>query len=444
MDQHPENPKHQHSSRPFRLTARGRALAVVAVFALAAGTLGTGVYLNRGSPTWQRILGTEPVIERVPKATDELPVLLEALDYILQFPKTTTSAKTTEALEGTESVLEEHVELLTPGALAALSSAAARETTGADPEAPPAAIPPLSPPEFAWRLAQTGNDLLEQALAAPEQESRRLAGSGIELGLQARTVLLATGAAQEKIEALPAPAPLPADGAGASTPSLSNVPEAEATPATASPEPSALGDGDTTTAQAGLPEFEFASCPVLVPGDTGPSDGAGVEAQDTSDPGPSEGAAVSLGSGQLLGEVIDAAYRLGYAYDVAGARTNAGLRTTAWDRSGVLVDFAESLEGQLDEGLDCAPLRQPAYQLPADAIENPMDSAHSGEGQLALLLRDAAAAQTGNAREYLFTAAWDHGLYTQQVTGTAPDFTQVKDVRQEPETAPGSPAAPGN
>lgn len=444
MDQHPENPKHQQSSRPFRLTARGRSFAVVVVLAVAAGTLGTGVYLNRESPTWQRILGTEPVIERVPQATDELPGLLEAVDYTLEFPKTTTSTKTTEALKSTRAMLQEHVELLTPGALAAMASAAARETTG--PDAPPAAIPPLSPDEISWRLAQTGTGLLEQALAAPEQESRRLAGSGIELALQARTVLQATGAAQKKIDSLPSPATMPADESGTSDPADSDTPETNATPPATSPEPTAQDAVDTSKAPTGLPEFAFASCPALAPGDTAPGDGAGSESEsrDTPSPDSPQGAAGSPDSGQLLGEVIDAAYRLGYAYDVAGARTNAGLRSAAWDRSGVLVDFAESLEGQLDGSLDCAPLRQPAYQLPADAVENPMDSARSGEGQLALLLRDAAAAQTGNARKYLFTAAWDHGFHTQQVTGNVPDFTQVAEVQQEPGSTTGPTGAPGS
>lgn len=421
-------------------------MAVALVFAVAAGTLGTGVYLNRESPTWQRILGTEPVIEQVPKATDELPGLLEALDYTLEFPKTTTSTKTTKALEHTRAMLEEHVELLTPGALEALASATAHQTTDADPDAPPAAIPPLSPAEFSFRLAQTGTGLLEQALVSPQEESRRLAGSGIELALQARTVLSATGAAQEKIDALPAPATLSADGAGASDPAGIDAPESDAATTMAPPEASSSSPGDTTKSRAGLPEFVFASCPVILPGDTGPSEGtsAKAEAQDAPAPSSSEGPAGSPDSGQLLGEVIDAAYRLGYAYDVAGARTNAGLRSAAWDRSGVLVDFAESLESQLDELLDCAPLRQPAYQLPGDAIANPMDSARSGEGQLALLLRDAASAQTGSAREYLFTAAWDHGLYARQVTGTAPDFTQVMNVQQGPETTTGSRGTPGS
>lgn len=420
MDQHPENPTPQHSSRPFRLTARGRVVAGVAVLAIAAGTLGTGIYLNRESPTWQRILGTEPAIEATPKATDELPVLLEALEYMLEYPKTNTSTKTTESLQGTKAMLQEHVELLTPGTLAALASATAQESQAPATEAPPEAISPLSPAEFSVRLARTGNDLLDQSLQAPEQEARRLAGAGIELALQARTVLSATGAKQEKIDTLPTPA--------ASPTASDSTPDAE------------------TTAAAEVPAFTFSSCPVLPSGDAmvGKEANSELEARPVDSPGTAQGALESPDSGQLLGEVIDTAYRLGYAYDVAGARTNAGLRTTAWDRSRAMVDFAESLEGQLDANLDCAPLRQPAYQLPPDAVRNPMDAARSAEGQLALLMRDAGAAQIGETRQYLFHAAWDQGLYARKVTGVDTDFTQIQDPPEAPEASTGpSPSATG-
>ncbi|GAA1875288.1 hypothetical protein GCM10009715_22500 [Paeniglutamicibacter psychrophenolicus] len=407
------DPRHPVSPAPRRPRTRVRVLAASAVVAVAAATLGTGVYLNRESPTWQRILGTEPVIEVPPKATDELPVLLDSVDYMLEHPATSTGAKTTAALQGARSMLAGHVELLTPGALAAAAaSASAASGTGAQSSAaPPSAVPALTPAEFSSRLAAAGNGLLHEALTAPEQEARRLSGAGFELVLQARTVLSAAGAPQAAIDALPTPATELAAQAAA--------PSSTVSPASASSSAApAAGPTVDMVAAAKMPEFTFSACPATVPAD---SKGTG-----------------STDSGQLLGEVIDAAYRMGYAYDVAGARTSAGLRTAAWNRSEVLVEFAEALEKQLDAAHDCEPLRQPAYQLPADAVANPMDAARSGEAQLALLLRDAAAGQAGEPRAYLFNAAWAQGLRARQVTGTVPDFTAVAGA---PKPADESPSA---
>ncbi|MDQ0094829.1 hypothetical protein [Paeniglutamicibacter psychrophenolicus] len=401
MDQHPMDPRHPVSPAPRRPHTRLRVLAAAAVVAVAAGTFGTGVYLNRESPTWQRILGTEPVLEVPPKATDELPVLLDSVGNMLEHPATSTGAKTTAALQGARSMLAEHVELLTPGALAAAAaSASGAAGTGAEAStAPPSAVPPLTPAEFSERLASAGNGLLHEALTAPGQDARRLSGAGFELVLQARTVLSAAGAPQAAIDALPTPATELAAQAAETTSAA-----ASASASSSAAVPAAAPTVDRAAA-AKMPEFTFSACPAIAP-----SDGKGTGTTD---------------SGQLLGEVIDAAYRMGYAYDVAGARTSAGLRTAAWNRSEVLVEFAKSLEKQLDAAHDCEPIRQPAYQLPADAISNPMDAARSGEAQLALLLRDAAAGQVGEPRAYLFNAAWAQGLQARQVTGKVPDFTAV-------------------
>ena len=407
------DPRHPVSPAPRRPRTRVRVLAAAAVVAVAAATLGTGVYLNRESPTWQRILGTEPVIEVPPEATDELPVLLDSVAYMIEHPATSTGAKTTAALRGARSMLAGHVELLTPGALeAAAASASAAASTGAQSSAAlPSAVPRSTPTEFSSRLAAAGNGLLHEALTAPEQEARRLSGTGFELVLQARTVLSAAGAPQAAIDALPTPATELASPAA--------EPSSTASPASASSSAApAAGPPVDKAAAAKLPEFTFSACPA-----TAPADSKGTGATD---------------SGQLLGEVIDAAYRMGYAYDVAGARTSAGLRTAAWNRSEVLVEFAETLEKQLDAAHGCEPLRQPAYQLPADAISNPMDAARSGEAQLALLLRDAAASQAGEPRAYLFNAAWAQGLQARQVTGKVPDFTAVAGA---PKPANESPSA---
>lgn len=414
MAQHSQDPRPPVSPTPRRSLAKRRFTAAVVLLAVAAGTLGTGVYLNRDSPTWQRILGTEPVIEVVPRATDQLPVLLEQIDHTLEYPDSSTSSKTTTALGGVRELVAGHVELLTPGALQARADAAAQATENGS-EAPPAAVLPLEPGELAVALARSGNGLLDQALAAPEQEARRLSGAGIDLVFASRTLLSATGATQAQLDELPTPAEVLVSGSSADGPSPSPTASEDA------PVSGASDSGPTTghAAQALMPEFVIASCPVAASGTVDSS--AAATPSSTA-----EFLEASPDSGVLLGEVIDASYRLGYAYDVAGARTSAGLRATAWARSTLLVDFAALLEQQLDAALDCEPLRQPAYQLPKDAAANPMDAARSGEGQLALLLRDAGAAQTGQARAYLFNAAWTQALLTRQITGTTPDFTQLE------------------
>ncbi|MDO2933014.1 hypothetical protein Q2T94_01670 [Paeniglutamicibacter sulfureus] len=400
MDQHPIDPSDRVSRRPRRGAARRLLVALAAMLAVAAGTLGTAVYLNRDSPTWQAILGTEPVIEAAPDPAADLPVLLDALENMTATPEASGTARLATALQGTRTMLAEHVELLTPGIPATSQAAAegdATETSAND----PAAVA-LDAADFSRRLAQTGNALLTQSLGAPEQEARRLSGAGIELLVQARTVLSASGATQAALDALPAPGIAEESAAAATATKDSST---ESAPA---------ADGATTSraALATMPEFAASACPSPAP--------SNPEAPD---------------SGQLLGKVADAAYRMGYAYDVAGARTSAGLRTAAWDRSGLLVDFAQAVEGQFAEELDCEPLRQPAYQLPADAAQNPMDAARSGEAQLALLLRDAAATQTGDSRAYLLKAAWAQALHARQVTGVVPDFTMVDGAPESTGTA---------
>ncbi|MFL4473565.1 hypothetical protein ACIPVK_06180 [Paeniglutamicibacter sp. MACA_103] len=414
MDQHPQDPSDRVSRRPRRSAARLPLLALAAVFAVAASTLGTGVYLNRESPTWQRILGTEPVVEAAPDPAAELPVLLAALDAMSSSPTTSGASKLAAALQGTRTMLAEHVELLTPGLPAAsTASGASASGTGSEPSAADSsAAPPLTAAEFSRLLAQTGNALLTQSLGADGQEARRLSGSGLELLVQARTVLASSGATQAALDALPVPGGTaePEAAAAAATPT-----DSESTTDSDSSTDSAPAIGGATTdaaVRAKMPAFAVSSCPSSAP--------TGTEAPD---------------SGRLLGQVADAAYRMGYAYDVAGARTSAGLRTAAWNRSALLVDFAQAVEKQFGAELNCEPLRQPAYQLPADAIQNPMDAARSGEAQLALLLRDAAATQAGDSRAYLLKAAWAQALHARQVTGVAPDFTQVEGAAAAAESA---------
>lgn len=397
MDQHPMDPSDQVSREPRPRAPRGRLLAATALVAVAAGTLGTGVYLNRESPTWQAILGTEPVVEAVPLATDQLPVLLDALETMTATPGASNTAAVATALQGTEAMLREHVDLLTPGIPGTEAASGDPATTaGAGEPTAPATATALTPAEFSLQLARTGNALLGQALGAPEQEARRLAGAGLDLLIQARTVLSIAGATPAQIDDLPAP------DAG--------IKPATASPAESAGAPAPAASGATTdeAVLARMPAFEISACP------------APAEAEYPDPDAPD--------SGRLLAGVADAAYRMGYAYDVAGARTSAGLRTAAWDRSELLVEFAHAVEARFGADLGCAPLRRAAYQLPADATANPMDAARDGEAQLALLLRDAAVTQPAKSRAYLFNAAWAQAVHARKVTGIAPDFTQVQDT----------------
>ncbi|MBV1780111.1 hypothetical protein KRR55_13415 [Paeniglutamicibacter sp. ABSL32-1] len=404
MDQHPQDPSDRVSPRPRRSGARRALLALAAALAVAAGTLGTAVYLNRESPTWQGILGTEPVLREAPDPAAELPVLLDALNLMIEGPGASGGAPLAVALQGSGTMLSEHVDLLTPRIPEA--------PTASETSAGPSAATPPTPAEFSLRLAQTGSALLTQSLGAPGQEARRLSGAGLELLLQARTVLSASGATQAEIDALPAPR-----GTGEQAPATAS---GSAQESAAESTPAAGGATTSPAVLAQMPAFTVSGCP---------------------SPAPTQSEAAD--SGRLLAGVADAAYRMGYAYDVAGARTSAGLRTAAWNRSAMLVDFAKAVESQFAAELGCAPLRQPAYQLPADAIENPMDAARSGEAQLALLLRDAAATQEAEARAYLLDAAWAQALHARQVTGVAPDFTQVEGAAAVTGAATESPVSSG-
>jgi hypothetical protein len=394
MDKQPHNPKSTDPTGRRAQFARRRLTVLVVGVLVAGATLGTGIFMNRETPTWQRILGTEPVVIPEPKATDELPLMLASVTQMLQYPDASTGAKTTTVLAATQTMLREHVELLTPGALAALETAQSPASDQNSEPAPVAAIPPLSVSEFSTDLAQAGNGLLKAALSAQEQEARRLSGSGIELVLQARSVLAASGASDATLNALPSP-----------------LTELEASTEAASSKRAKQGPTVDQAALASMPAFVVDACPAVTASAT------------TTD-------AAASSSGAELGGIVDAAYRMGYAYNVAGARTSGALRSTAWERSEVLVDFASALETKLNADHDCAPLRQAAYQLPKDAVKNPMDAARSGEGQLALLLRDGAAGQSGEARTYLLSAAYSQALAARQLSGKTVDFTAV-----EPATA---------
>ncbi|MFJ6418593.1 hypothetical protein [Paeniglutamicibacter sp. NPDC091659] len=391
MDQHPLPPAGQ-PPEPAAPRSRGAlALAVVSAVAIAAGTLGAGVYASKDSLVWQRILGTEAVRESVRTPADELLPLLDSASLAATSKAADTNPKLRAEWVATREMLNRHVVLLTPSALPSAGDPAAQST---DPSASPSRTQtPAEAKAFAERLASAGVALVDEALDAPAQESRSLAGAGFELTMQARNLLRAAGGTQEQLEKLPAPKPASA-AAGASGSSAGS-----------------------STGPSDLPKFMLSGCPAgtdsILPEPAASSpDGTGVN-------GPGQE------SGKALGQVADAAYRLGYAYNVAGARTAGTVREGAWDRSRSLVELGAAIERQFAGVGECDPLRQPAYRLPDDAVANPLDAARSGEEQLALLLRDAAATQEGDARAFLLQRSWDQGLHARQVTGKIPDFTRI-------------------
>ena len=385
MDQHPLPPAERTPAPTPRRTRSTLAVCLVSALAIAAGTLGAGVYLNRDSQAWQRILGTEPVPETVFTPSDQLVPLLEAMPSA----EVSKAANITPALRAeytaTHVMLTKHVGLLTPAAL--VPPAEPRATASEAPQAVPPAPSTAGAKTLAKELATAGVELVQAAVDAPGERARALSGAGFESIIQARNLLKATGATQAQLDALPAPK---LDVA---------KPAAQA-----------------ATDPAGLPDLMLSSCP-LPAGSPAPVPAATANGK-TPD-------ALMPESGATLGLVADAAYRLGYAYDVAAARTSGTLRGKAAARSTALVELGSSIEAQYASVGDCTPLRQPAYVLPPDAAANPMDAAASGEEQLALLLRDAAATQKGDIRAFLLQEAWEQGLYARQVTGKIPQFTRI-------------------
>ncbi|PQZ92921.1 hypothetical protein CQ018_10645 [Arthrobacter sp. MYb227] len=375
MEKHsaPQRTRTQHS--PKKPTAATRVLGVVSVLAIAAGTLGVGVYLKRDSQAWQRILGTEPVIEVIPEPGDELGPILDSVTLTNDSLGTSASGKLAQLYSSTQTMLTKHVRLLTPEYFApVIEEENESGTASAQPVTPLSAA---SAKELANQLATSGVGLVQASVEAPGQRSRSESSTGFELILQARTLLQAAGGTKAQIDALP-------------TPKLAKISPTD------------------------LPDLVLAQCP-LEPGTDSPVPETPELGNSTEPTMPD--------SGIVLGQLADAAYRLGYAYNVAESRTSGSLRNTAGERSDDLVALGTNIETQFSGVGECVPLREPAYTLPQDAAANPMDAARSGEEQLALLLRDAAATQQGEVRAELLQHAWDQALYTRLVTGKIPAFT---------------------
>jgi hypothetical protein len=300
-------------------------------------------------------------------------------------PATAPAHWPTEELEAARKVLAAHVDLLTPGAAAASGS-----TTGTSlPESTPSkSTPPESNPSggptsgadagtgpaaFAERLAQSANGLLTASLGAPEQLSRSLLLAGTEEALAARDLARAEGG-KTAVEALPE-VPLDADAAWRAFDAENGTGPGSAPPA----------DGTGASQQ------------------TVPSDGTGT----TAGSGAAEGTCTAQAA---LAGATDAAFRLAYAYQVAGARSQGDAAERAWEAAADRERLGWRLQSRLPEA--CVPLRAAAYRLPSGFAKDPVGSAATGEEQLSALLRDAAGAAGGTLRAALAAESWSAALAT--------------------------------
>jgi len=322
-------------------------------------------------------------------------------------PETAPAHWPTKELVAARKVLAAHVDLLTPGAAASGSTHGTSPSGATTPEATASEAAPHEPAQsesaqsestqsadptsgadagpaaFAERLAQSANALLTASLDAPEQLSRSLLLAGTEQALAARDVARAAGG-KAAVEALPE-VPLDADAAWKAF-DAENGAGSDSTPPA-----NGTASSQGTVASEG----------------TVPSDGSG----------PSDGTGTTAGSGSLgaacqpqaaLAGATDAAFRLAYAYQVAGARTQADAAEGAWEAAADREQLGWRLQSRLPE--ECVPLRAAAYQLPSGFAKDPVGSAATGEEQLSALLRDAAGAAGGTLRAALAAESWSAAL----------------------------------
>jgi len=302
-------------------------------------------------------------------------------------PETERAHWPTEELVAARKVLAAHVDLLTPGASATSGPAPGAPPSGATPsaavpsaatasgavptEAAPSGSPTpgaeagTGPAAFAERLAQSANALLTASLGAPEQLSRSLVLAGTEEALAARDVARAEGG-EAAVEALPE-VPLDADAAWQAFDAENGAGAGSAPPT----DGAVSTDGTGTTAATGAP-------------------GAACRAE------------------AALAGATDAAFRLAYAYQVAGARTRGDVANKAREAAADREQLGWRLQSRLPE--ECVPLRAAAYRLPAGFAKDPVGSAATGEEQLSALLRDAAGAAEGTFRAALAAESWSAAL----------------------------------
>ncbi|GAA3694564.1 hypothetical protein GCM10023081_34830 [Arthrobacter ginkgonis] len=394
----PVPPHSRASARPGRPRRAGRAAAragglllVAAVVVGLGTTVGPGLPGNPGDSAPSAAAGSS-----AETLGTQLASLLEEATELAAGPAPATpsaGAETdpetapahwpTEELAAARKVLAAHVDLLTPGAAASSGSTPGASPSGATtPEAtPPESNPsgdPTSgsdagtgPAAFAERLAQSANGLLTASLGAPEQLSRSLLLAGTEQALAARDVARAEGG-KAAVEALPE-VPLDADAAWKAF------------------------DAENGTG----------------PGSAPPTDGTGSSQETMPPDGTTAGAGATEATCQAqaaLAGATDAAFRLAYAYQVAGARTQGDAAEGAWEAAADREQLGWRLQSRLPE--ECVPLRAAAYRLPSGFAKDPVGAAATGEEQLSALLRDAAGAAVGTLRAALAAESWSAALAT--------------------------------
>lgn len=126
-------------------------------------------------------------------------------------------------------------------------------------------------------------------------------------------------------------------------------------------------------------------------------------------------------SASSLGHASDAAFRLAYGYQMAAVKQPGASTRKGWKLSAASAELGHRLEDLLPAG--CSPVREPAYQLPQDFTSKPIASVADAEGQLAALLRDAAAASEQPVRPALIAEAWLSAERSFTLANTIPDLT---------------------
>ncbi len=308
-------------------------------------------------------------------------------------------------LERISTLLRRHVDLLTPGLAAhveqeASQSASATASQSARPTGEAAASASAASgssavTEVAVELADSANWLLDAAGEADSSDVPAMLGAGIEQRLAAQRLA----------------GRIPGDGAEKELPKL-GIPDAAA----------AWEDAETHHLPQG-------SCAAADPTDgaAGSSAASATNASSstsgTAEPGrTADGASPEdETSANALGHASDAAFRLAYGYQMAAVKQPGASTRKGWKLSVVSAGLGHRLEDLLPAG--CSPVREPAYQLPQDFASKPIASVADAEGQLAALLRDAAAATEQPIRPALIAEAWLSAERSFTLANTIPDLT---------------------
>ncbi|GER22542.1 hypothetical protein NCCP1664_10390 [Zafaria cholistanensis] len=414
----PHSPASAQPRRPRRPRHAGKAATRAGgLLLVAAVVLGLGTTVDRGAAGNPGDSAPSAAGSPAESLRTQLASLLEEATALAAGPAPATPSAQPERdaeagaetahwpadeLAAAREVLAAHVDLLTPGA-----SPVPEPTSGASPSgglpsgaappspAPPSPAPPnAAPPEaseapaaetpgpgtgahaapaaFAERLAQSANSLLTASLDAPEQLSRSLLSAGTEQALAAREVARA-GGGQAAVKALPE---VPLD-AGAAWLAFETENGAG----------SGSGSGPAPAPAGSVSPHEPAAS-----GGTAPSPGTGSTCQAQA----------------ALAGATDAAFRLAYAYQVAGARSRGDAAEGAWEAADDRERLGWRLQSRLPQ--ECVPLRAAAYRLPPGFAKDPVRSAATGEEQLSALLRDAAGAAGGTLRAALAAESFSAAL----------------------------------